>query len=375
MDSAWIEMSKKAIGHNVKIIRSLINKNTLLAPCIKSNAYGHGIIETAKLLISHHVDVFCIASIEEALVLRKNGVRTPLLIIGFVPHARLHDILKSRASIFVYEPQTARALSRLALAARTKVNVHIKVDTGMGRQGLLPNQLKVFIKFIQSLEGLRWEGIATHFASADEPEHSQHFHDQLRIFTNLVKEIKKDRQGLPLVHCANSAATLLEPKSHFDMVRPGLAVYGYYPSERTRAICLKQGIKLQPTLSFKTKAAAVKKLPKGACVSYNCTFTTKQPAKIAVLPVGYYDGIDRGLSNRGHVLIRGKRAPILGRVCMNITVVDVTHIPNIQQEDEVVIIGTQGKEEITVEEIARRIGTINYEVTTRLRESIRHIYI
>ena len=375
MDTTWIEISKKSIQHNVKTIRSLINKNTLLAPCVKSNAYGHGMREMAKLLIPHKVNMLCVASIEEALVLRESGISIPLLIMGFVPHARLGDILDSRASIFVCEPQTARTLSRLALAARTTVNVHIKVDTGMGRQGLMPRQLNAFIKFIQSLKGLRWEGIAKHFASADEPEHPQHFYDQLKIFTHLVKGIKKDRQGFPLIHCANSAATFLEPQSHFDMVRPGLAVYGYYPNDATKKTCLAQGMPLHPSLALKTKIAAVKKIPKDACVSYGCTFITKHHTRIAVLPVGYYDGIDRALSNRGHVLIRGHRAPILGRVCMNITVVDVTRLPHITQKDEAVIIGTQGREEITIEEMARHIGTINYEVTTRLRENIRHIYL
>lgn len=369
-DTSWIEISKNALTHNVSTIRSLIGRKTILAPCVKANAYGHGLVETARILVRTGADRLCVALIDEARALRKAGIRVPLLIVGFVPMARLRDVLKTRSSIFVYEAQTTHALSKLAIAARTKVNVHIKVDTGMGRQGLPPEELNKFIQLIRNLRGLRLEGVATHFASSDTPEHPRHFRKQLNTFTKLMAHIKKDRDGLPFIHCANTAATLLEQQSHFDLVRPGLAVYGYYPSETVRETCLKQDIQLQPSLTFKTKVAAVKMLPTGACVSYNCTFTTKRPTKIAILPVGYYDGIDRGLSDRGHVLIRGHRAPILGRVCMNITVVDVTHIPNAQQEDEVIIIGRQGSEHITAEEIAHHLGTINYEVTTRLRESL-----
>ena len=374
-DTSWIEVSKSALAHNVQVIQSLIGYKTLLAPSVKANAYGHGLVGTARELVHAGADWLCVALIDEALSLRKSGIRIPLLIVGFVPMARLRDVLKTRASVFVYEPQTARTLSRLAMAARTKVNVHIKVDTGMGRQGLPPQELYKFIQFLQNLKGLRLEGIATHFASSDTPEHPQHFRKQLSTFAKLVREIKKDQAGLPLIHCANSAATLLEQQSHFDMVRSGLAVYGYYPGETVKTICLKRGIQLQPTLTFKTRVAAVKELPKGACVSYGCTFITKRATKVAVLPVGYYDGIDRGLSNLGSVLIRSHRAPILGRVCMNITVVDITHISGGRQEDEVVIIGQQGRERIAVEDTAAQIGTINYEVTTRLRETLPRYYV
>lgn len=377
METTWIEISKSAIIHNVRTIRSLVGRTTLLAPCVKSNAYGHGIVGVARILEQERVDRLCVTSIEEAVALRKSGIKLPLIIIGFVPQVRLRDVIKTKSSILVYEPATAKALSRLAQRSNQTVNVHIKVDTGMGRQGLQPPELSNFIKFIRGLKGLTIEGIATHFATADEPEKPQHFQAQLATFLSLRREILSSwkEKTKPIFHCANSAAALLEPKSHIDMVRTGLAVYGYCPSDTARAIVEKRGLRLTPSLTFKTRVAAVKELPAGACVSYGCTSITKRRTRVAVLPVGYYDGVDRKLSNRGSVLIRGRRAPILGRVCMNIMVVDVTHIPDVKQEDEVVIIGRQGRHKITVEEVAHQIGTINYEVTTRLPEHIKRYYL
>lgn len=377
MTSSWIELSKSAIAHNVKTIRSLIGKDTMLAPCVKSNAYGHGMVEVARLLVQNNVDRLCVASIEEALTLGRRGIRIPILIIGFTPQKQLRDVLTTRSSIFVYEMATAKALSRLAQKQRRTFNIHIKVDTGMGRQGLQPSDLPSFIHFIQRTKGLRIEGIATHFATSDEPEKPRHFQSQLHTFLSLRKEILSSwkERSKPIFHCANSAATLLEPTAHLDMVRTGLAIYGYYPSETTREIVQKKGVPLRPSLTLKTRVAAVKELPRGACVSYGCTFTTRRPTKVAVLPIGYYDGIDRRLSSKGFVLIRGARAPILGRVCMNIIIVDVTRIPGVSQEDEAVIIGRQGRARIAVEEIATRIGTINYEVTTRVRESMPRVVV
>jgi len=376
-DATWIEISKSAIARNVKTIRSLIGESTLLAPCVKSNAYGHGMVGVAKLLVQNGVDRLCVASIEEAMSLRKNGIRLPILIIGFVPQARLPEVLETRSSIFVHESTTARTLSRLAQRSNQTVNVHIKVDTGMGRQGLRPSDLPSFIRLIQRAKGLRVEGIATHFATSDEPEKPRHFLSQLHTFHSLRKGILSSwkEKTRPLFHCANSAATLLEPTAHLDMARTGLAVYGYYPSETTRKIVEKKGVHLLPSLTLKTRIAAVKELPRGACVSYGCTFTTSRSTKVAILPIGYYDGIDRRLSSKGFVLIRGARAPILGRVCMNIIIVDVTRIPGVSQEDEAVIIGRQARARIAVEEIATRIGTINYEVTTRIRESMPRVVV
>ncbi len=376
MEATIIEISMRAIAHNVRAIQSYIGKKTLFAPCVKGNAYGHGIVGVAKLLTQLGADKLCVTSIEEAMILRKNGIKLPIVIMGFVPRERLRDIITSRASVFVYEMNTAKALSRLAPRAKRIVPVHIKIDTGMSRQGVGAHGALDFIYKVMQLKGLRVEGIATHFATSDEPENPNHFRAQLKTFLGLRKEILSSwkEKIKPISHCANSAATLLAPVAHLDMVRPGLSVYGYYPSDTTREDIEKRGMHLQPSLSFKTKVAAVKNLPAGACVSYGCTCTTSRPTTIAVLPVGYYDGIDRGLSNKGSVLIRGTRAAILGRVCMDITVVDITGIRGVQQEDEVVIIGRQGRDEISAEEIGRHIGTINYEVTTRLPAHILRKY-
>ena len=245
----------------------------------------------------------------------------------------------------------------------------------MSRQGVKIDQALDFIKFIQGTPNLKLEGIATHYASSDEPRNIRFFNKQLKEFRALIREIKEAGIKIPIIHTSNSGATLLHPEARFNMVRPGLLVFGYFPSRYARKINLQKSGKLLPTLTLKTKVAQVKEIEKGDCVSYCCTFTAKKRTKIAVLPIGYYDGLDRRLSNAGEVLIRGERCRILGRVCMNITVVDVTKVSEVKLEDEVVIIGEQGQDEVSVEEVAKIIGTINYEVTTRLRESISRSYI
>ncbi len=369
----WIEISKKAIQHNVKTLRQVVGRNVILAACLKANAYGHSLVQTAPLLAKSGIDWFCVDSIQEAELLKKLGVKKPILIIGYLLKKDLVKAVSFGARIFVYDLNKARELSQLAGKLKKKAKIHLKVDTGMGRQGVLAKDFGKFLEEILKLKNLKVEGVATHFASADEPGKPAYFRKQLKIFKQIVK-LSKDKLGNGLiVHSSNSAATLLYPEAHFDLVRLGGSIYGYYPSQEIKKICQQKGISIWPSLAFKTRVAHIKVLPKNSCLSYGCTFKTKKATKVALLPIGYFEGVDRKLSNRGYVLIHGKRAKILGRVCMNITLVDVSRIKNVKIEDEVVVIGRQGKGEISVEEVADWAGTINYEITTRLRGSIPRI--
>ncbi len=375
-DLVWIEVSRSRAKNNMRILRSLIDQQVLLAPCVKSNAYGHGLVKMAQLLVDEGVDWLSVTSLAEAEILRKSKINQPILVMGYIPDADLPKIFSLKVRFFVSDYSTARKISLIAQKLHQQAIIHIKVDTGMGRIGVLAVQAKNLIQKIRNLPYLTLEGIATHFATADVPTIAgqNYFHQQLVTFQQILTNLQQKEISIPLIHCANSAATLLEKGSHFNLVRPGLAVYGYYPNELAKKICSQQKIKLLPVLAVKTKIALVKEILTGSKISYGSIFVAKRKTKIAVLSIGYYDGLDRKLSNKGYVLIKGKKAKILGRVCMNMTVVDITYIKNISPGEEVVIIGKQGQQEITADDIARLTNTISDEVLTNWRESISRYY-
>lgn len=365
----WIEISRQAVIENYHTLRKL-SGNTLLAPAVKGNAYGHGMLEVAKLLVSVGCPWLTVATARDVFILREAGVVVPILLVGYAGGDDWRALARSDVHPLVYTRETAEEIAKAGAEAGKVIPVHVKVDTGMGRQGVLPGDALAFISFLKTLRGIAIEGVATHYATADGPYGDEQCLSQQRIIFGLRREIERAGIRCLFFHSANSAAFLQYPETHSEMARPGIAIYGYYPSAETAAWCKAQNIVLAPSLMLKTKVAQVKELPAGHCVSYGCTFETDQPTTIAVLPIGYADGIDRKLSNNGSVLIQGRRAPVIGRVCMNIMMVDVTHIAGVSVGDEAVLIGRQGNAVVAVEEIAEALGTINYEVTTRLRESI-----
>jgi len=365
-----IIISKKALKYNFKVIKNLTGRKVLIAPCVKSNAYGHGILQVAKTLISSGADWLSVESIEEAQILRKAGVKIPIQVIGYIQQKDLKKAVELRLILLVYNIETVKIISRF----KKQVNIVLKVDTGMGRQGVLPSDIVKFIRFVKKHKHINVLSIATHFATSDEPENKKYFLNQKQTLKKIINELKKNNINISIYQCDNSGALLLNNDTHYNLIRPGISIYGLYPSESVRKICQKNNIFLKPSLTLKTKVAQIKVLQKGSYISYGATFKTKKKTRVAIIPIGYYDGLDRKLSNKGSVLIRGKRARILGRVCMNILIVDASNIKNIRQEDEVVVIGKQGNLEITAEEIAKQTKTINYEVITRLRESIKRIF-
>lgn len=352
----WIELSKSAFNHNIEIFKNTLGESVLLAAVVKSNAYGHGLIEIAKLCEEYGVDWLCVNSIDEGVALRKEGISKPILIIGYVEKGDLERLVEYNLSTFLYDREIAREL-------KEGTKVHVKVDTGMHRQGIMVEEFEEFLNFVSALKGITVEGVATHFATSDRLKDPTLFKQQLAEFTTLPIA-----QGI-LRHCANSAAALVYPESHLDMVRAGISLYGFHTSEEVYNFCLDKNIELQSVLSLKTKIVQTKKLKKGESVGYGATYVADKNMDIAILPIGYYDGLDRRLSNRGSVLIGGKRAPIIGRVCMNLSIVDISDNKDVRVGDEVVIIGRQGNEEIHANELAKLLDTINYEIVTRLRES------
>ncbi len=369
----WVEISRQNLLHNIDEIRKLLKPETSLMAVVKSNAYGHGIAEVAKITNSK-VDWFGVDSIDEALLLKKTGIKKPILILGYIPLKRLNEAVKNGFRFVVYSYETVKVLSKIY---NLKSIIHLKVETGTSRQGIGENEILNFIKFIKKFPNIKIEGIYTHFANIEDTTDHSYAEKQLGIFKRIIRLLEKNGIEIPIKHTACSAAAILFPETHFNLVRLGLSQYGLWPSKETfvSAKMSKRSIELKPALAWKTIIAQIKNVKKGVPVSYGLTEKVNRDSKIAVLPVGYWDGFDRGLSSVGNVLIQGKRCKILGRVCMNMCVVDVTDIPGVKTEDEVVLIGKQGKEQITIEDIAGKLGTINYEVATRINPLIKRVII
>lgn len=361
-------ISLKAIKNNIGQIRKKIGKDIKILACVKTDAYGHGIERVSKA-IQKEVDYFGIASVNEGIFLRKIGIKRPVLILNCILPEETGPVVKHNLSQTICSMEVASALDREALKNKKKAKVHIDIDTGMGRIGLKAPEAVDFIKKIKELKNLQIEGISTHFPSADESD-KNFTHRQIEILEKLSKEIEANGIKIPLKHTANSAAVLGFPKSYFNMVRPGLMMYGYYPSVNFQKIA-----ELESAFSLTTRIVCLRKLPEGSTISYGRTYTTKLPSLIATLPIGYGEGYTRALSNKSEVIIRGKKAPVVGRVCMDQTMVDVTKISGVKLGDEVVLIGKQKDTKITVEEIAESAGTIPYEIVCMIGKNVKREYI
>lgn len=356
----WVEIDLRAIGNNVSHLKAIASPAAFMA-VLKADAYGHGAIRVARTALLNGADYLATACLSEALALRQHGISAPILILGFTPPWQASEITRHGLTATVFSLDQAHHLSRAALAfGRGPVRIQIKVDTGMGRLGLLPADVLPFVRTVRALPGLDLEGIFTHFAQADA-EDPEPTYRQMALFNEVLTALATDGWQPRYAHAANSAATLRFPEARYSMVRSGIALYGMDPSEFVR--CPPE---IRPALTFKTLVAQVKSLPTGSPISYGGTFVTERPSRIAVLPVGYGDGFRRSPLNWGHVLVRGHRAPIVGVVCMDMCMIDVTDIPGVRDGDEVVLIGRQNRDEITVREVAQRLGTIPYEVITQI---------
>ncbi len=366
----WIEIDLGAIAHNFDLLRERLRPETKMLVPIKANAYGHGAFEVAKTLEAKGAAFFGVASIDEAVALRKKGIRSPLLILNAILEEEMEAVLEYDLTQTVCTEEFAKRLSDLAEKKKKKVSVHLKIDTGMGRLGVWHEEALALARSVKKCEHLSVEGLYTHFANADGADPSTTT-TQIYRFRNLMRDLKKEELLPPLTHLANSAALLNFPDSHLNLVRPGLAVYGIDPHPKTKK-ALSPG--LRPALSLKSRIVFLKKTPKGRRISYGGTYTTSKETVIATLPIGYADGYNRFLSNKGEVLVRGKRVPVAGRVCMDQTMIDVGAVPEARIGDEVVLIGRQEREKVRVEDIATICNTISYEVLCWFSNRVPRVY-
>lgn len=367
----WVEISEEALRNNISMFRRLIGHDKILCPCVKANAYGHGLVEASRIFLDAGADWLAVNSLYEARTLRDAGIDSPIYILGYVPLDGLKEAVDLDCRVVVYNRETIEKLA--ALENSKKAKVHIKVETGNNRQGVFVDDLVDFAKFAANFENIELEGLATHFANIEDTTDHSYAKSQLDKFLDAVRKLEDAGINIPIKHCGNSAATMLFTETHFDMVRVGISAYGMWPSKETYLSSLEEeasSLTLIPAFSWKAKIAQIKEIPAGEYIGYGCTYKTSHVTRLAILPIGYYDGYDRGVSGVAHVLIHGKRAPVRGRVCMNIIMVEVTDIPEARLEDEVVLLGVSGVENISAEEFAGWADTINYEITTRVNDRI-----
>lgn len=361
---AWVEVNLASIAHNVQYFKKLIHENCQLLAVVKANAYGHGDLAVVRTALSNGATWIGVALPEEGVRLRRAGIAAPILVLGAVGQEQLELCVTKDLACTVFQWSIAQSLSNLAIRYNKTVRVHLKIDTGMGRLGILPSEALRFAIAVSRLPGIQIQGILTHFATADQPE-DQYVHWQLEQFEKVIAELSAHHINIPIKHCANTSAVLFLPEAHFDLVRVGIGLYGLHPQGKRS--------NLHPAMSFKCRIAAARRVPAGSAISYGASYITKKETTIAILPVGYADGVSRRLSNQGEVLIDGNRFPIIGKVCMDHCMVDVGDFP-IEIGQEVTLIGRQGNQEITVEDWADWLGTINYEVPCMISERVPRIY-
>lgn len=373
--NTWIEIDRKALAHNINLFRRLAGPGVKLMPVVKANAYGHGLEQVSKICAEEGVDYLAVHSLEEAHRVRTVDVDIPVLLMGPVPLLLNEELVKFGYEVVGYNIQNLRAWGEATKKLGKQLKVHVKIETGTHRQGITAGELPALLDVFKTYPGLELTGAYTHFANIEDTTDHSYAMEQLKRFNEAVDWIESNYEKIPVKHASCSAAGLLFPEAHFDVIRIGIALYGLWPSKETYlSFKLKHGGDgedlLKPVMTWKTRVCQIKRVPKDSFIGYGLTFKATHDMTIAVLPVGYYDGIDRGQSNIASVLIKGKRAQIRGRVCMNLTMVDITDIPGVKLEEEVVILGKMGDEEVSADHLASHIGSINYEVVTRIAQDI-----
>ena len=357
-----------ALRWNLRQARAKVGAQVKILSMVKANAYGHGAPAVARVLAEEGSDGFGVATLEEGVELRQAGIGKPILVVAGIYVEQLDQFFENKLTPVVHDLESLRRLENAVQARGTTMNVHLKIDTGMGRIGFLAAEIDSWLAELKKLRALQIEGVFSHFSTAEDVA-GDFTRAQLVTFSNQVQRLRAEGIAPPLFHLANSAATITFPAAYFDMVRPGIMLYGIYPSA-----AMANQTELKPVLSWQTRIVQLKKVPAGTSISYGQTFVTERESLIATLPVGYADGYSRLLSNRGAALVRGRRAPVAGRVCMDLTMLDVTAIANVQQGDEVVLLGRQGDAEITADEMAGWANTISYEVLTSIAARVPRIH-
>ena len=379
----WAEVDLGAVAHNVRELRRCADPRAKVMAVVKADGYGHGAVEVARTALANGAEWLGVARLPEAVPLREAGFDVPILVFGYTPPAEAGRLIDLDLRQSVYSEAAARAYSAVAAALGQRIRVHLKVDTGMGRLGMVPATLsgktpghavgEDFIReatAIARLPGLETEGIFTHFAASDSADTS-YAERQLSLFLEVLAALRAAGLEFALRHAANSAAVIALPASHLDLVRPGIALYGLKPSDEVDLAA----VSLKPAMALKTRIIHLKPVPAGTCISYGMTYRTPSPTVIATVPAGYADGFRRLFSSRGEMLVGGRRVPVVGRVCMDLTMLDVGSVPGVRVEDEVVVFGRQGGASISADDLARALGTINYEIVCDLTARVPRVYL
>ena len=369
--AAWAEVDLDALAHNMREIRRLARKDALVTAVIKADGYGHGATKIAQTLLDNGADRFAIAVLDEGIELRNAGFGVPILILGFTDKERAEEIVSFNLEQAVYSWELAEAISKAAVKQNKTAKIHIKVDTGMGRIGLKPDKDSVqLIKKISKLPNIAIEGIFTHFAVADTLDKT-YTEGQYERFTWICGELERENVKINVKHCGNSAAIIDLPNMHLNMVRAGIILYGLKPSDEV----MLDKIELKQVMSLKVRITHVKEIEAGQSVSYGRRFIAEKKSKIASLPVGYADGYTRMLSGKAEALVKGRRVPVVGRICMDQCMIDVTGIEDVKVGDEVVLFGKQGEGFIHIDELAEKLDTINYEIVCMISRRVPRVYV
>lgn len=358
-----------AVVYNMESMRRNISPDCGMIGVVKTDGYGHGAVPVAKAM-APYVKGYAVATVDEALNLRRHSIEKPILVLGVTHKSRYGDLIRQDIRPAIFTMEQAKPLSELAVQAGKTVNIHLAVDTGMGRIGMVPDEdgARLAVR-IASLPGIRVEGMFTHFAKADEAD-KKAAECQLEKYLHFVELLKVRNLEIPVKHCSNSAGIIDLPGANLNMVRAGISIYGMYPSDEVD----KTAVSLRPVMGLKSFVTYVKTLEPGQPISYGGTFVTEVPTRVATIPVGYGDGYPRNLSGKGYVLIYGKKAPILGRVCMDQFMVDVTNIPGVDVDTEVTLIGKDGKEQILAEDLSALCGRFHYELVCDIGKRVPRVY-
>ena len=362
------EIDLAAFRQNLRWVRNRIGPQRALLAVVKANAYGHGIVPISQTAVSEKIQGLGVAFVEEGVQIRRAGITAPILVMAGFLHEEAQQFLKHRLTPVISHPDQLDSLKRLASKATRPVGIHLKIDTGMGRLGLLERELVPFIERVHDVKKIEILGLMSHLAD-DELTDCPSAEDQIDRFEKVQRMIESLGLKIPLLHMSNSAAIVGLKRAWFNLVRPGIVLYGYAPSSPG-----SEPIPIKPVMTLKTRIIHLKRVPAGTPISYGRTFTTRRESLIAVLPIGYADGYSRAWSNRGQVLIEGRRVPVIGRVCMDMTMVDVTDLPTVRIGAETVLMGAQGAETLWADALARQLGTIPYEILCAVSHRVPRIY-
>ena len=369
MRQVWAEIDLDAVKFNIRNIKKIVGDKEIIA-VVKADAYGHGAIDLAPILMDNGASKLAVAIITEALELIENNIDAPIMILGYTPLEYGDILIKNDIEQTVYDLEYAKGLSKIALSFGKKAKIHIAIDTGMGRIGFLPNSESIkIIEEISALEGISIEGLFTHFATSDE-ENKEYTYEQFSKLNNIISKLKEIGIDIPLKHASNSGAIMDLPETYLDAVRAGIILYGYYPSEEVN----KEHLDIRNVMTVKTKVCHIKELDKDMYVSYGRTFKTDRKSIIATLPIGYADGYSRLLSGKAKVIINGKLVPVVGRICMDQCMIDVTDAGKVKVGDEVIILGSDGDLKFNADDMAEAMGTINYEILCMIKQRIPRVY-